>query len=161
MGLEFLECLMRVVNQREPCALPSTVLGSEPKNGHLIFVHFVGFCQFGAKVFLGHVCAVGMKYIAFWLVISILATNDISCRDIVVYTHTTICFRPRSAFRRNFRVRSVTCDCVSAMIVDSVYEVYQQLCIGWCLQLLKDIHQKWNIEYRQSWVGLKSQANGS
>lgn len=132
MGLELLECLMRVVNQREPCALSSTVLGSEAEDRHLVFVHFVGFCQFCTEIFFRHICTVGMKHVAFSLIISMLATNVVSYRDgcIVMNTHTTICFRPSRAFRRNFRVRSVTCDCVSAMIVHSVYEVYQRLRIG-------------------------------
>lgn len=65
---------MRVVNQREPCALSSAVLGSEPEDRHLVFVHFVGFCQFCTEVFFGHVCTVGMKHVAFLLFISMLAT---------------------------------------------------------------------------------------
>ena len=41
MGLKLLHHLMAIVDQREPCALPSSVLCSETEAGYLVFVCFV------------------------------------------------------------------------------------------------------------------------
>lgn len=50
-----------------------------------------------------------------------LATSDLTvCRLVMIerITYTTICFRPRSGFRTNLRVRSVTGCSRSAMMMD-------------------------------------------
>lgn len=70
MRLELLHNLMRIVDEREPSALASTVLSLEAEAGDLIFVGFVEFGEFLAELVLGDVGAVGMEDIALGIHIS-------------------------------------------------------------------------------------------
>lgn len=112
---------MRIVDERESSALPSTVLCPEAKAGDLIFVGFVEFGEFLAELVLGDVGAVGMEYITVGDGINTRPSNGNSLpasRRGQDNTHTTICFRPRREFRINLRVRSVTGCSRSAMFAD-------------------------------------------
>lgn len=60
MRLELLQHLMRIIDEREPGALPTTVLCPEAEARDLVFIRFVKFCEFLAKFVLGYVGAVGV-----------------------------------------------------------------------------------------------------
>ena len=55
MWLELLHRSLVLVNQCETCALASTVLSAETKNGNLVLIRLVKFSQLGSEVFLGHI----------------------------------------------------------------------------------------------------------
>ena len=64
MGLELLQHLMWIVDERESCALPTTVLCPEAEAGDLIFIRFVKFREFLAEFVLGHIGTIWMENIA-------------------------------------------------------------------------------------------------
>ena len=61
MRLELLHHLMAIVDEREPCALASSVLCSEPEAGYLVFVCFVELRELLAEFVFTDVCAVGVE----------------------------------------------------------------------------------------------------
>ena len=99
MRLELLHHLMAFVDEREPCALASSVLCSEPEAGYLVFVCFVELRELLAEFVFGDVGAVGVEDVS--------AAREAPSAHFRL-TYTTICFRPRRALRINLRVRSVT-----------------------------------------------------
>jgi len=61
MRLELLQHLMTIVDECEPCALASTVLGAKAEARDLIFVGFVEFGELGAEFVFRDVGAVGVE----------------------------------------------------------------------------------------------------
>jgi hypothetical protein len=101
--LELLQCLFRVVDEREAGALATTILCSEPEHGDLVLLGLVQFGELDAELVLGDVWSVGVEDIAE-IELSVSASHN--ANDI--QTYTTICLRARRGFRMNLRVRRVT-----------------------------------------------------
>jgi hypothetical protein len=101
--LELLQCLLRIVDEREAGALSTTILCSEPEDGDLVLLGLVQFGELDAKFVLGDIWSVGVEDIAEFeiLVPALNIAGD-------TRTYTTICLRARRGLRINLRVRRVT-----------------------------------------------------
>jgi len=119
--LELLHGLDAIVDEGEARGLAAAVLGSHAEDVDLISSGFVDFSEFGAEIVLGDVGAIGVEDVAteyvsicfqpwpwwtaeWWSFVCLVA----AMMFLEVSTYTTICFRDRSRFVMNFRVRMVT-----------------------------------------------------
>ena len=118
---------MAVVYQSEAGRFASTVLCAEPEAGYLVFVGFVELGELLTEFVFGYIGAVGVEDVTRgWersegspCVIFQEGRGLVSIAGLWG-THTTICFRPRRAFRMNLRVRSVTGCSLSAMLAGCI-----------------------------------------
>ncbi len=103
-GLEFLHCLCVLVDEGESCALATTKVCSETKDGDIVLLGLVELTELGSEVVLGYICAVWVENIAASPLSDFVPRHSF---PVFPCTYTTIWRRPRRGLRMNLRVRKV------------------------------------------------------
>ena len=83
MGLELLQCLWRIVHQRETSCLSTTVLCLQTENVDLVLVGLVHFGELASEFILGDVGTVGVEDIT--ISIQLESQSNFKSRTVFIF----------------------------------------------------------------------------